>query len=140
MGSPYTDLYTLQPFSSRSNSKASSKPLSYDHNAFWHPKTMKKRKNRIFTKTCFFIIVNGIGEVWGCPGGGGGPYEDIVSNFGRVWSYRTWGSRFPCFLEILETRFITKYLQICLRASRWVLGSLLTPGASGGTAFGENPF
>jgi len=28
-----------------------------------------------------------IGEVLGCPGGGHGPYEDIVSNFGWVWSY-----------------------------------------------------
>jgi len=49
-------------------------------------------------------------------------------------------SRFSCFLEIFETHFITKYLQIGHRASRWVLGSLLTPGASGGTAFGQNPF
>ena len=48
-------------------------------------------KSRFFTHKLFFIILNGIGEVWGCPGGGGGPYEDIVSNFGRVWSYRTWG-------------------------------------------------
>ena len=43
------------------------------------------------TKTCVFNVLNGIWEVWGCPGGGGGPYEEIPSNFGRVWSYRTWG-------------------------------------------------
>ena len=80
----------------------------------------------VFTKTCLFIILNGIWEVWGCPGGWHGPYEEIVSNFGRVWSYRTWGkSSFIYFFEILETHFITKYLQIGPRASRLVLGFLL---------------
>ena len=44
-----------------------------------------------FTEIVFFTILNGKWEVWGCPGGGGGPYEEIPSNFGRVWSYRTWG-------------------------------------------------
>ena len=49
---------------------------------------MKKLKNRVFHKNWFFIQV-GIGEVWGCPGGEHGPYEDIVSNFGGIWSYKT---------------------------------------------------
>ena len=44
-----------------------------------------------FTKICFVAIQIDIWEVWGCPGGWGGPYEEIVSNFGRVWSYKTWG-------------------------------------------------
>ena len=44
-------------------------------------------KIEFFTKTVFFTIQVEIGEVWGCPGGLHGPYEDIVSNFGRVWSY-----------------------------------------------------
>ena len=35
------------------------------------------------------------------------------------------GSRFSCFWEILETHFITKYLQIGHRASRLVLGFFL---------------
>ena len=47
----------------------------------------EKLKNIVFHKNCFFAIQVEIGEVWGCPGGGGGPYEDIVSNSGRVWSY-----------------------------------------------------
>ena len=51
-----------------------------------------------FTKTVFFPIQVEIEEVWGCPGGGGGAYEDIVSNFGRVWSYRTWGKSIFMFL------------------------------------------
>ena len=38
------------------------------------------------------------------------------------------GSRFSCFLEILETYFITKYLQIGPRASRFVLGFCSKPG------------
>ena len=33
----------------------------------------------------------GIWEVWGCLGAWHGPYEEIPSNFGRVWFYRTWG-------------------------------------------------
>ena len=39
------------------------------------------------------------------------------------------GSRFSRFLEILETHFITKYLQIRPRASRLVLGFVLKPGS-----------
>ena len=45
----------------------------------------------IFYKHCFFTIQVDIWEACGCPGGGHGPYEQIPSNFGRVWSYRTWG-------------------------------------------------
>ena len=50
-------------------------------------KLTKNCKIEFFTKTVFFTIQVEIGEVWRCPGGGGRPYEDIVSNFGRVWSY-----------------------------------------------------
>ena len=52
-----------------------------------------------FTKICFVAIQIDIWEVWGCPGGWGGPYEEIVSNFGRVWSYRTWGKSMFMFVE-----------------------------------------
>jgi hypothetical protein len=54
-------------------------------------KLQKKWKIHVFTKTVFFTIQVGIWEVLGCPGGGHGPYEEIPSNFGKVWSYRTWG-------------------------------------------------
>jgi hypothetical protein len=55
-----------------------------------HKHAEKYKKNLkiwFFTKTYGFTILVEIGEVLGCPGGGHGPYEDIVSNFGRVWSY-----------------------------------------------------
>ena len=85
-------------------------------------KTAEKLQNQLVHKNCCFIILNGIWEVWGCPGGWHGPYEEIVSNFGRVWSYRTWGkSSFIYFFEILETHFITKYLQTSLRILRFFL-------------------
>ena len=45
-----------------------------------------------------FTIRVEIWEVWGCPGGWHGPYEEIPSNFGRVWSYRTWGKSIFMFL------------------------------------------
>ena len=61
-------------------------------------KSAEKLKKISFSQKQFFTILNGIGEVWGCPGGGHGPYEDIVSNFGRVWSYRTWGKSIFMFL------------------------------------------
>ena len=43
-----------------------------------------------FTKM-FFMILNGIWEVWGCLGAWHGPYDAIPSNFGLVWSYMAWG-------------------------------------------------
>ena len=46
-----------------------------------------KLKIEFFTKTVFLVIQVETGEVWGCPGGAHGPYEDIPSNFGRIWSY-----------------------------------------------------
>ena len=46
-------------------------------------------------------------------------YPRTLAGFGLTWHG---GSRFSCFLEILETHFITKYLQIGPRASRLVLG------------------
>jgi len=61
-------------------------------------KICRKTEKISFSQKQFFTILNGIGEVWGCPGGGHGPYEDIVSNFGRVWSYRTWGKSIFMFL------------------------------------------
>ena len=53
-------------------------------------------KIEFFTKTDFFIIQVETGEVWGCPGGAPGPYEDIPSNFGRIWSYMA--SESPLFI------------------------------------------
>ena len=52
-------------------------------------------KIEFFTKTDFFIIQVELEEVQGCPGGAHGPYEDIPSNFGRIWSYM--GSESPLF-------------------------------------------
>ena len=43
-------------------------------------------------------MLNGIWVVCGCPGGWHGPYEEIPSNFGQVWSYRTWGKTIFLFL------------------------------------------
>ena len=54
-------------------------------------KTAEKLKIDVFTKTVFLTILNGIWEVWGCPGAWRGPYEAIPSNFGGVWSYMAWG-------------------------------------------------
>ena len=42
-----------------------------------------------------------------------------LAGFGLTWDG---GNRFSCFWEILESHFITKYLQIGPRASRLVLG------------------
>ena len=50
-------------------------------------------KIEFYTKSGFLVIQVEIGEVWGCPGGAHGPYEDIPSNFGRIWSYM--GSESP---------------------------------------------
>jgi len=44
-----------------------------------------------FTKTSFPTILNGICEVWGCPGAWHGPNEAIPSKFGWVLSYMTQG-------------------------------------------------
>ena len=46
-------------------------------------------------------------------------FRQSLAGFGLTWHG---GSRFSCSLEILETHFITKYLQIGPRASRLVLG------------------
>ena len=46
-------------------------------------------------------------------------FPRTLTGFGLTWHR---GSRFSCFWEILETHFITKYLQIVPRASRLVLG------------------
>ena len=50
-------------------------------------KLPKKPKNRKFTKIVFLTILNGIWEVWGCPGAWHGPCEPILSKFGGIWSY-----------------------------------------------------
>ena len=75
-------------------------PLATPRPPKFHLKVSKnhgENKNRVSPKNCFFAIPVGHGEVWGCPGGGGGPYEDIVSNFGRIWSHRTWGKSISMF-------------------------------------------
>ena len=51
----------------------------------------------VLSKTVFFTILNGIWEVWGCPGAWHGPYDAIPSNFGGVWSYMAWGKSFFMF-------------------------------------------
>jgi hypothetical protein len=52
-------------------------------------------------------------------------FPRTLAGFGLTWHG---GNRFSCFLEILETHFITKYLQIGPRASRLVLGVFGRPG------------
>ena len=42
-------------------------------------------ENRVFHKNLFLIIQVETGEVWGCPGGAHGAYEDIPPNFGRIY-------------------------------------------------------
>ena len=59
----------------------------------------------------FFHICGG----WGCTIR---TFPRTLAGFGLTGH---WGSRFSCFLEILETHFITTYLQIGPRASRLVL-------------------
>ena len=70
--------------------------------------------------------------VFGRSGGVQGHGMDHTNRFPRtlVGSGLAWhgGSRFSCFLEILETHFITKYLQIVPLASRLVLGFFWKPG------------
>ena len=51
-------------------------------------------------------------------------FHRTLAGFGLTWHG---GNRFSCFLEILETHFITKYLQIGPRASRLVLGFFWDP-------------
>ena len=67
------------------------RPKNGSYRATKHQKLQTNCKIYFFTKTCFFTILNCIWEVWGCPGGGHGPYDAIPSNFGRVWSYMAWG-------------------------------------------------
>ena len=52
-------------------------------------------------------------------------FPRTLAGFGLTWHG---GSRFSFFGEILETHFITKYLQIGPRASRLVLGFFGRPG------------
>ena len=52
-------------------------------------------------------------------------FPRTLAGFGLTWHG---GSRFSCFLEILETHFITKYIQIVPLASRLVLGFFWKPG------------
>ena len=54
-------------------------------------KLQKKWKVVFSTKIFVLTILNGIWEVWGCPGAWHGPYEAIPSNFGGIWSYMAWG-------------------------------------------------
>ena len=52
-------------------------------------------KIEFYIKHGFLVIQVEIGEVWGCPGGAHGPYEEVPSNFGRIWFYM--GSERPLF-------------------------------------------
>ena len=71
----------------------------------------------------FFTIQVDIWEVWGCPGGGHGLYEEIPSNFGGVWSYRTWGKSIFMFLGNIK---IEKYGRE--RMSEEIVGFCVTFG------------
>ena len=86
----------------------------------------------IFTKTCFFIILDGIWEVWGCPVGEGGPYEEIPSSFGRVWSYRTWGSRLSCFWKYCKLTSSPNTSKLVLGPPDWSSDSFESQGAISG--------
>ena len=92
-----------------------------------------------FTKAVFLSILNGIWEVWGCPGAWHEPYDAIprtLAGFGLTWHG---GNRFSCFFEILETHFITKYLQIGHRASGLVLVFFCQGIMSGGIKINKCP-
>ena len=60
-------------------------------------KFLENVKIYFFTKTVFFTILNGIWEVWGCPGAWHEPYDAIPSNFGGIWSYMAWGKSILMF-------------------------------------------
>ena len=89
-------------------------------------KTAEKLKNRLFHKNRFLTILNGIWEVWGCPG------VDHTKRLSRTLAgfglTGHGGSQFSCFWEILGSHFITKYFQIGPRTSRLVLGFVWKPG------------
>ena len=53
-------------------------------------------------------------------------------NFGQVWSYMAWGKSIFMFLDISETHFITKYLQVGPRDSRLILGFFESQGTISG--------
>ena len=76
-------------FESQGTISGATKPINFTENAPPKKKIRETGKN-VVHKNCFFAIVNGIWEVWGCPGAWHGPYEAIPSNFGRVWSYMAW--------------------------------------------------
>ena len=59
-------------------------------------KTAEKQKNWVFHKNWFSIILNGIEEVWGCPGWPHGPYEHTNTNCHAIWSYMA--SEIPLFM------------------------------------------
>ena len=61
-------------------------------------KLMEIEKPSVARKLVFSQFRLKFCEGWGCPGGGGGPYEEIPSNCGRVWSYKTWGKSIFMFL------------------------------------------
>ena len=61
-------------------------------------KLWENDKIDFFTKIIFLTILNGIWEVWGCPGAWHGAYEAIPSNFGGIWSYIAWGKSIFMFL------------------------------------------
>ena len=80
-------------------------------------KSTETRQVRVFHKNLFFANFEWYLGGLGVSGAWHGPYEAIPSNFGGMGEVD-----FHVFLEILETHFITKYLQIGPRASRLVLG------------------
>ena len=117
-------------FVPKSHTSCDSKAKKESYRAKKQQKLHKNMKIVFFTKTVFLTILNGIWEVWGCPGAWHGMdhtmrFPRTLAGFGLTWHG---GNRFSYLLEILETHFITKYLQIGPRASRLVLGFFWRPG------------
>ena len=68
------------------------------------PKTGEKLKTRFSQKRFFLNFKLNLGGLGVSGGRGGGPYEAIPSNFGRVWSYMAWGkSNFMFFGNIVNS-------------------------------------
>ena len=67
-----------------------------------------------FSQKLFFVTIQlEIREVWGCPGGGRGAYEDIPSNFlAGSGLTRHQKVNFSTFDGKLEGDFITEWFQI----------------------------
>ena len=82
-------------------------------------------KNQVFHDFFFSQFRLKLGRSGGVRGDGADHTKTLSRTLARFGLTGHGGSRFSCFLRILETHFITKYPQICPRASRLVLGLFL---------------